>query len=77
MTGPRSHTHHVISDVDSHSQCAMLVRTEGEKVVEISGDPDDLECRGEISCSAVVSDEIKPYVVHLQFGFEPLFPIVQ
>ena len=40
---------HVVSDVDSHSQCGMRVRVKDGKVVEITGDPDDPECKGELT----------------------------
>ena len=40
---------HVVSDVDSHSQCGMRVSVKAGRVVAISGDPDDPECKGELT----------------------------
>ncbi len=39
----------VISDVDAHSQCRMLVEVKEEKVRHISGDPSDPEGRGHLT----------------------------
>lgn len=39
----------VVSDVDSHSQCRMRVRVENGEVVDISGDPTDPECQGQLT----------------------------
>ncbi len=41
--------HITVSDVDSHSQCSMQVMVKNGKVVEISGNPDDPECKGELT----------------------------
>ena len=39
----------VVSDVDAHSQCMMRVRVEGDRVTEITGNPDDPESKGELT----------------------------
>ena len=39
----------VVSDVDAHSQCAMKVTIENDKVTEISGVPSDPESKGELT----------------------------
>ncbi|MBL7178459.1 MAG: molybdopterin-dependent oxidoreductase [Desulfobacteraceae bacterium] len=39
----------VVSDVDSHSQCRMRVTVEGGNVVEVCGDPNDPEGKGELT----------------------------
>ena len=39
----------VISDVDSHSQCGMRAYVRDGRVVEIKGNPDDPECKGELT----------------------------
>jgi anaerobic selenocysteine-containing dehydrogenase len=39
----------VVSDVDAHSQCRMLVNVKGGKVVGVRGDPTDPEAKGELT----------------------------
>jgi len=39
----------VVSDVDGHSQCHMMVDKEGDTVIDISGDPMDPESKGELT----------------------------
>ncbi len=39
----------VVSDVDSHTQCAMRVIVENGELVEVLGDPADPESKGELS----------------------------
>ena len=39
----------VVSDVDSHSQCALRVRVKDRKVVDIRGVPEDPESKGEMT----------------------------
>lgn len=41
--------HIAVSDVDSHSQCSMRVLVKNDRVVEITGNPDDPECKGELT----------------------------
>ena len=39
----------VVSDVDGHSQCRMRVTVEGGNIVEVRGDPNDPEGKGELT----------------------------
>ncbi len=39
----------VVSDVDAHSQCRMLVNVKGGRIVEVQGDPTDPEGKGELT----------------------------
>ena len=39
----------VVSDVDAHSQCRMLTKVKGGKIIEVIGDPTDPEGKGELT----------------------------
>ena len=48
-TAPQDGRFTIVSDVDSHSQCRMLVTVQNGRAMEIADDPTDPECRGKLT----------------------------